>query len=98
MIIEFELQGSKCLHKGIFDTQGFWVKYESEQEHIECSNGLMIPDPVIDGWKIYSHCSFCFYHEDKEVVDLVYSKLISVMRGALGADIEGVGHIRRLNK
>ncbi len=91
MIIEFELQGSKMLHKGLFDTTGLWVKYEEEGEFIE---DLW----VLYGYKIYSHISFAYYHTDKTFVDLVYSKLISVLRGAQNADIEGIGYIRKLNK
>jgi hypothetical protein len=97
MIIEFELQGSKMLHKGIFDTTGFWAKYEPEIENVVIKDDGSFEWEIL-GYKIYSHFSFTFYHADKEVVDLVYSKLISVLRGAMGADIEGIGYIRRLNK
>ena len=97
MIIEFELQGSKMLHKGIFDTTGFWVKFEPEIE-----NGVVKEDGTFEweilGWKLYSHFSFTFYHHDKDVVNLVYGKIVSVLRGAMSADIEGYGYIRRLNK
>lgn len=90
MIIEFELLGSKCLHKGMFDTTGFWLKYEPEYEEAGSIN--------IVGYKLYSHFSFAFYHEDKDVVDLVMTRLAGVFRGAIGHEIEGVGYIRRLNK
>ena len=97
MIIEFELQGSKCLHKGIFDTDGFWVKYEAEIE-----NGRIKEDGTFEweilGYKLYSHFSFTFYHNDKSVVDLVYNRLISILRGSNSIDIEDVGYFRRLNK
>jgi len=92
MIIEFELQGSKMLHKGIFDTDGFWVKYEPEQR-VHCPE-----DIEVIGYKLFSHLSFAFYHTDKTVVDLVYQRLISILRGTNSIDIEGVGYIRRLNK
>ena len=94
MIIEFELQGSKCLHKGIFDTQGFWVKYEVD--YLDEAN--IGNDAAINGYKIFSHFSFSFYHTDKEVCDLVYFRLISVLRGSNSVDIENVGYFRRLNK
>ena len=87
MIIEFELQGSKCLHKGVFDTAGFWAKYETESELGE-----------VVGYKIFSHFSFAFYHCDKEICDLVYSRLISVLRGASSVDMDGIGHFRKLHK
>ena len=96
MIIEFHLQGSKMLHKGLFDTLGFWVKYE-----IECDTSIV--DKVtnkypIEGFKLYSHFSFAYFHTEKEIVDLVYARLLSVLRGATNVDIEGVGYFRRLNK
>ena len=81
MFIEFELQGSKCLHKGIFDTNGFWVKFEPEQELIECSNGLLIPDPVIEGYKIFSHFSFAFYHKDERIAKEVFKGLVNALSG-----------------
>lgn len=96
MIIEFELQGSMHLHKGLFDTQGLWIKFEEEGEHVPDDTGK--PIFRVDGYKIYSHFSFAYYHTDKSVCDLVYSRLISVLRGANSVDIEGVGYIRKLNK
>lgn len=94
MIIEFELQGSKCLHKGIFDTTGFWVTYE-----VEVDERLLAGDPdTVTGYKIFSHFSFSYYHTDKAVCDLVYSRLISVLRGANSVDIDGVGYFRKVNK
>jgi len=96
MIIEFELQGIKCLHKGIFDTTGFWVKWDEEGEHILDAGG----NPVwrVDGYKIFSHFSFSFFHTDKAICDLVYSRLISVLRGSNSVDIEGIGYFRKVNK
>lgn len=89
MIIEYDLQGSKMLHKGIFDTAGIWVKYEAEQEP-----GFT----EIDGWKIYSNFSFAFYHRDRVIVDEVYNVLVGCLRGSQGKDIENLGYIRKLNK
>jgi hypothetical protein len=91
MIIEFELLGSKELHKGIFDTHGFWVKHLPHGENLEAGS-------IPEGWKLFSHISFCYYHEDKEKVDLVYNKLISVLRGANNVEIEGIGYFRKVNK
>ncbi len=94
MIIEFELQGSNTLHKGLFDTHGLWIKYD-----IQYGEKHAIGEPeAIEGYKLYSHFSFAFFHTDKEVCDLVYSRLISVLRGANNIDIEGVGYIRKVNK
>jgi len=97
MIIEFELQGSKCLHKGIFDTTGFWVKNEVEYIGADVDDEGNI-EWVAVGYKLYSHFSFAFYHEDKEVFDEVYNVLIGVLRGSSGRDIDGIGYIRKLNK
>lgn len=100
MIIEFELQGSKCLHKGIFDTDGFWVKYEAEVEKIQQvpEVGMVMMVDEITGWKLYSHFSFAFFHEDKAVVELVYARLISILRGSHSVEIENVGYIRKVSK
>lgn len=96
MIIEFELKGSKLLHKGIFDTTGFWVKWDEEGEHVLDDAG----QPVwrCDGYKIFSHFSFSFFHTDKAIAELVYNRLISILRGSNSIDIEDVGYFRRLNK
>lgn len=93
MIIEYELQGSKCLHKGIFDTTGFWVQYSEDTNRED----LYVPG-CINGYKIFSCFSFSYYHTDKTIVDLVYSKLLSVLRGSNGIEMEGIGFIRKLNK
>lgn len=93
MLVEFELQGSRCLHKGIFDTQGFWVKYETEEEELP-----MTTSNFTVGYKLYSHFSFSFFHEDKKVVDLVYARLISVLRGSNNVEMDEIGYFRKLNK
>lgn len=102
MIIEFELQGSKCLHKGAFDTTGFWVKYEPELDgDIVRNNKDQIFGAYVDkivGYKIFSHFSFAFYHEEKVLVDSVYTVLMGCLRGSPGKDIPGVGFIKKLNK
>ena len=109
MIIEFELQGSKCLHKGLFDTTGFWVKYEPEMEtqlrrdgeRRAGENGEQLFSTIVEvpkGYKLYSHFSFAFYHEDKAIVDMVYNVLTGCLRGSQGRDIEGIGYVRKLNK
>lgn len=89
MIIEYELTGSNMLHKGIFDTAGIWVKYESHGEA-----GF----PEIEGWKIYSNFSFAFYHTDRVIVEEVYNVLIGCFRGNQGREIANIGYIRKLNK
>lgn len=97
MILEFELQGSRCLHKGIFDTHGIWIKYEPD-----IVKGPLKEDGTFEwdilGWKLYSHFSFAFFHEDKWVVDIVYIKMLGVLRGTTGAEMEGIGYIRKLSK
>jgi hypothetical protein len=78
MIIEFELQGSRGLHKGVFETTGFSARFEEEFEIINS-------EKVIDGYKIFSHLSFSFFHHDKEKASRVYKALISI----LGTKISG---------
>ena len=96
MIIEYDLEGSKMLHKGIFETTGFWVRFEEEGEHVLDSDGN--PTWRVDGYKIYGHSTFAFYHTDKEKAVEVYNRLLSVLRGASNVDIENVGYFRKLNK
>jgi hypothetical protein len=100
VIIEFELQGSKCLHKGIFDTDGFWVKFEPQIEEIQNvpEVGMVTLEQIVTGWKLYSHFSFSFFHEDKEIVNLVYARLISVLRGSNNVEMENIGYFRKINK
>lgn len=95
MIIEFELRGSKGLHKGIFETTGMWLRYEIEADLMNIKG---VDIHVSDGYKIFSHFSFSYYHTDKATCDQVYNKLISVFRGATNAEIEGVGYIRKISK
>ena len=84
MLIEFELNGSKCLHKGIFDTNGFWVRFEPEMdgEHV-------------DGYKLFSHFSFAFYHEESTIARDVFDGLCLALTGA-NWEKEGIGFIREL--
>lgn len=94
MIIEYELQGSRCLHKGIFDTTGFWVRYETQTE--ENSNG----SEFVTGYKLYSHFSFSFFHEEKEIVDIVYQELINAIQYYdydFVFNLENVGYIKKLD-
>lgn len=99
MIIEFELQGSKALHKGIFDTTGLWIKYEAcFEEGLHTEDGIGNPQPTPNGYKLYSHFSFAYYHTEKGIVDKVYERLISILRGSNNVEIENIGYIRKLNK
>lgn len=90
MIVEFELRGSKCLHKGIFDTQGFWVRYEVEMEMISPHGN------IVTGYKIFSHFSFAFYHEEKEIVDQVYHALVDIIREGGEKILQDIGFIKVL--
>lgn len=88
MIIEYELQGSKGLHKGVVDTTGFWIRFE--YEHDDVTN-------EITGAKIYSLSSFSFYHDDPRVALEVFQMLIVVLQGRESRVWEdGVGEIRTL--
>lgn len=78
MIIEYELQGSTQLHKGVFDTTGFWARFEPEY----CDSELKSLDGSrpIEGYKILSYSGFAFYHADKEIVLRVWNELIKCLR------------------
>lgn len=95
MIIEYELNGSKALHKGLFDSQGFWVRFEAEIDEMG-KNFKGDPVFVVAGYKLFSHFSFNYYHEDEGVVRTVYKALIDVLSGKRDQDIAGVGYIREV--
>ncbi len=80
MFIEFELKGENCVHKGVFDTTGFWAKYEPqiEQGMISEKRGL---EWIADGYKIFSHFSFAFYHSNEHVAKEVYKGLLGALAG-----------------
>lgn len=95
MIIEYELHGSKALHKGLFDSQGFWVRFEAEIDEMG-KNLKGEPVFIVSGYKLFSHFSFNYYHEDESVVRAVYCALLDVLAGKLDKNIEGVGYIREV--
>ena len=72
MIIEFELKGSKILHKGVFDTTGFWVKFD--YDYCDISRDVMT-------YKIYSHFSFTFEHDDETIAKSVFNGLCKALAG-----------------
>lgn len=81
MLIEFDLQGSKTRHRGIFDTTGFWARFEEEvREGKVKEDGTF--EWIVEGYKIFSHFSFAFYHESEEIATAVYDGLILALSGA----------------
>jgi hypothetical protein len=72
MLIEFELQGSQLLHKGIFDTHGFWVKYGVDRDDVT---------QEITTYKIWSHFSFTYETIDKTCADRVFKGLADALSG-----------------
>lgn len=98
MFIEFDLKGSKARHKGVFDTTGFWVRFEPDFSegwmvaHAEDPNN---PVPDINGYKIFSHFSFAFYHENEDIALDVYVALVNCLAGHDWEDPE-IGFIREV--
>ena len=84
MIIEFELQGSQLLHKGVFDTNGFWAKFDTERCDISGD---------IECYKIYSHFSFTFEHVDRSVAINVFNGLVGALSG-VDFEYSNIGFIR----
>lgn len=70
MLIKYSLKGSKGDHIGVFDSTGFWARFEPEMDM-----------DVVQGYKIYSHFSFAYYHEDKAIAMEVYEGLINTLTG-----------------
>lgn len=90
MIIEYQLQGSNIIHKGLFETTGFWVRVEDELDDI--TNELI-------GIKIFSMCSFAYYHTDSKKVMDVYDCLLGILTREIDqACIDKVGYMRVLQK
>ena len=87
MIIEFDLQGSISVHRGIFETTGFWVRFEEESETINDKK-------YVSGYKLYNNGSFSFYHTDKKTVDRVALALRAILgKKSLNENIKDVGYI-----
>lgn len=97
MIIEFDLQGSRCRHQGVFETTGFWARCEPEMESKSLSQGdNEINTPFeIAGYKIFSHFSFAFFHEEEWIAKSVFKGLCDAL---IGCDfvLESVGFIREV--
>lgn len=88
MIIEYELQGSQLLHKGIFDTRGFWARFETE--YCDITKEAL-------SYKIYSHFSFTFEHKDKKIANQVFAGLCDAISEDREFILVGVGFISRLD-
>lgn len=86
MIIEFELQGSQLLHKGLFDTTGFWAKFDVDKCDITGES---------QSYKIYSHFSFSFEHVDRKTALEVYQALVNAISG-IDSLIFNVGYFREI--
>jgi hypothetical protein len=70
MIIEYELQGDQLLHKGIFETTGFWVKYGEDRD--DATNEIMT-------YKLWSNLHFSFETSDVRKFNAVYEGLLLVL-------------------
>ncbi len=90
MLVQFDLKGSKCNHKGIFDTNGFWAKFEEDVEELPFTT-----QNFVNGYKIYSHFSFAYYHEDIAIANLVYQGLLGALSGIDWNDPQ-IGFIREV--
>ena len=86
MIIEFELQGSQILHKGVFDSTGFWAKFDSDYCDIT---------KEITTYKIYSHFSFSFEHTEERIAKHVFKGLCDALSGC-DFVLDSVGFIREV--
>jgi hypothetical protein len=88
MILEYELQGSQLLHKGLFDTNGFWVKFDTERCDL---------NEEVQSYKIYSHFSFTFEHKEEAVARDVFNGLCMALSGMDWRSVMGTGYIRKIN-
>lgn len=88
MIIEYSLIGSIDNHKGVFDTEGFWVKCGVDRDDIT---------KEVTTYKIWSHFSFTYESKDKDKANSVYQGLIQVLQGANWYR-DGIGEIRIIRR
>ncbi|MBX4188467.1 MAG: hypothetical protein KW793_05065 [Candidatus Doudnabacteria bacterium] len=86
MLLEFELQGTQLLHKGVFDTNGFWVKYGVDLDDVT---------EEVTNYKLWSYFSFTFESQDKIKADTVFKGLVSALSGN-DWHYPGIGHIREI--
>lgn len=86
MLLEFELQGTQLLHKGVFDTNGFWVKY-----------GVDLDDVTLEvtSYKLWSYFSFTFECQEKSKADTVFNGLVSALSG-IDFQYPGIGFIKEI--
>lgn len=85
MLVEYELQGSQLLHKGVFDTNGFWVKYGIDTDDVTGEATC---------YKLWSHFSFTYESVCKADVDEVFKGLVSALSGYDYSN--RVGYIREI--
>jgi len=71
MIIEYELNGSQLTHKGIFDTHGFWVRFEPMRCDI---------NREIQSYNIYGHFSFTYETKSQEDALKVFNGLLEILQ------------------
>jgi len=86
MLLEFELQGTQLLHKGVFDTNGFWVKYGVDLDDVTSE---------ITNYKLWSYFSFTFESKDKGKADTVFKGLVSALSG-IDWIYPGIGFIKEI--
>lgn len=74
MIIEYELNGMTQVHRGMFETTGFWLRIENMAERPQALDGTKQ-----EGFLLCNHGAFGFLHERKEIVEEVMQAIMTVM-------------------
>ena len=75
MIIEYELNGSKQVHRGMFETTGFWLRIENMADRPMPLDGVKQ-----EGYVLCNHGSFGFYHEHPGACETVLGALMLAMQ------------------
>lgn len=87
MIVEYKLQGTYGVHQGVFESTGFFARFEEEYEEHEHVRQIY-------GYKIVSHFSFSYFHTDEDTVKRVLEVLVLALQGKKTHGlIEDVGYI-----
>jgi hypothetical protein len=87
MFIYYELQGTQLLHKGMFDTNGFWVKYGVDRDDVTHE---------LTNFKLWSHFSFTYESTDKSYTDKVFNGLLRALSGS-NWEHPSIGYIKLID-
>ncbi len=94
MIIAYELKGSQQMHIGMFETTGFWLRYEEDRDDTET---IKESEDVI--YKIYGAFNFAYETTEKLHADAVFKILKQAIQTGYEQPINcPVGYVQVIKK